>query len=219
MPLLFCHAHFIRDFKMSAAQTTSLFNIMFNLFNYQITRIKMFWNKIEKNVGENLPKCVKKILESCGYSTIISLKNISSNSIIQIENHINTFGDEVIQQLDCCNHEFYRNQHRTQQVFKLLPGHRECILSLPNLFSQTSRTDITTDDSLLREIRRRAGISKLLFELVKTAIQNEKYAKNSAQYSDIVRYFASFIYIMCGRSCYDVLYQNLPRPSISTICK
>lgn len=171
----------------------------------------MFWLKVEKIVGETIPKCVKKILVSCGYDTIISLKNISSESVIQMENHINMYARDVIQQLDCCNHDFYKNQ----QIFKLLPGHRDCILSLPKLMSQ----ELNSDGILIQAVEKHTSLSVMLRELVKTGIQNGKQAKNRAQYSDIIRYFATYIFILCGRSCYEVLYENLPLPSVKTLCK
>lgn len=59
----------------------------------------------------------------------------------------------------------------------------------------------------------------ILKEMIKTALRNAEYVKNHAQYSDIIRYFATYIYIIGGRSCYEVLYENLPLPSVSTVCK
>lgn len=55
-------------------------------------------------------------------------------------------------------------------------------------------------------------------ELIQTALQKENSGKNITRYSDIIRYFATYIFILCGRSCYEVLNKNLPLPSIPTVC-
>ena len=68
-------------------------------------------------------------------------------------------------------------------------------------------------------IEKEAGFSVILKELILTAIHNGNLSKNNAEYSDIIRYFSTYIYLIGGRSCYEVLSQNLPLPSRSTICK
>lgn len=175
----------------------------------------MFWSKVEKIIGDVIPNCVKTILTSCGYDTMMALKNISVNSATQIEIHINEQRKttDIIQKLDCCNSETYKKQN----VFKLLPGHRDFILSLPKLIISHQQCRLNSDESLIQAIERHTGVSVILRELVRTAVQNA--ARNKERYSDIVRNFATYIFLLCGRSCYDVLYENLPLPSISTVCK
>lgn len=59
----------------------------------------------------------------------------------------------------------------------------------------------------------------ILNKLIKTAEFNELKDKNHATYSDEIRYFATYIFLLCGRSCYEMLRSNLPIPSVKTICK
>lgn len=171
----------------------------------------MFWSKVEKLTDDSIPICVRKILTRCGYDTIISIKNITVESVVQIENHINVYARDLIQTLDCCHHEFYKGQ----DIFKFLPGHRDLILSLPKFAVQM----LYPEKYLIQVIEQYPGFSTILQELIKTAIQNGKLPTNKAQYSDIIRYFATYVFLLCGRSCYNVLYKNLPLPSLSTIRK
>lgn len=171
----------------------------------------MFWSKIEELIGDPIPICVKKIITACGYSAIFSIKNITLESVEQIENHVNVYARDLIQKLDCCHHEFYKDQ----DVFKFLPGHRDLILTLPKFVVQM----LHPDKYLIQVVEQYPGFSMILRELIKMAIQNDKLPKNKAQYSDTIRYFATYIFLLCGRSCYDVLYKNLSLPSTSSIRK
>lgn len=80
--------------------------------------LKMNWKKIENVLGETLPQCIKAILSSCGYDTLISLKCISEQSLSEIESHINTNARSIINALNCCHSEHYKNISE----FKLIPG-------------------------------------------------------------------------------------------------
>lgn len=86
------------------------------------------WSKIDEifaTTGDAMPKCIKKNLIACGYDTLMSMKNISVESVNEIENEINTNARHLIQQFDCCYNEFYKKQ----STFKLLQGHKDLILS------------------------------------------------------------------------------------------
>lgn len=201
----------------------------------------MIWPKIEVIVGKEIPNCNKKIMTSCGYDTIVSLKNISLESILRIEEHINErlkngFID-ITQGLDCCHQDFYKKQVK----FKFLPGHQEFLLALPNYIHHVNIFNGSMDESsahsnthdsarygvekkiessnLIQFIHQHSGFTVIMKELIGTVLRNEFTDKKRTQYSDIIRFFATYIFIMCGRSCYDVLYRNLPIPSISTECK
>lgn len=174
----------------------------------------MCWENLEKYLGENVPVCIKKILTSCGYNTLISLQSITSDSIARIESHINENCTDVIHELDCCYHDFYK----AQKTFKFLPGHYDFLINLAKYIDNSSNVECDYFN-LMKSVKNHSGFSKIMKELIFTSLQNDAVSKNNACYSDIVRYFATYIFTLCGRSCYEVLYQNLPLPSISTICK
>lgn len=172
----------------------------------------MFWPNVEKIVGESIPKCIQEILTACGYSNLLSLKTLSVESIAQIDKHVNVNCRDLIQNLSCSHAEYYKTQH----TFQLLPGHRQLIIAMGKAIDQHFENHDESEYELLtKAIEKNSCFSVVMKELMKTALRNE--LKNKAQYSDIVRYFATYIFILCGRSCYTVLCKNLPLPSITSI--
>lgn len=174
----------------------------------------MIWSKIESVIGENIPMCVKKVLLSCGYDTVASLENISREDVSRIGKHVNEYSCDVIQSLDCCHHEFYKEQ----KMFKFLPGHVDLLLILPKYIqheclSKThgySNSESHTSLNLAKAVEKHTGFSVIMRELIYTVLQNENIDKNHTHHSEIIRFFATYIFIICGRSSYEVLYKNLP---------
>lgn len=163
----------------------------------------MNWTKVEEITGEKFPMCTKEILNTCGYDTFGSLKCISEQSVQDIENHINTKSRATIEALKCCHSEYYKSLDE----FKFIPGHKDLVISLSKLNYLT----IEKHD-LLPE----SNCSFFLKEMVKTAAT---IGKKCSKYSDVIRWFATYIFLQCGRSCYELLNQNLPLPSTRTIRK
>lgn len=186
-----------------------------NRSDYELSKTKKTAPYFE-STGDLMPKCIKQILITCGYVTLASIRNISMESLNQIENEINVNARHVIQQFDCCYSEFYKSQIG----FKLLPAHRDLILYLPKIIDQELKHDHRDPDEMLIEsVNKHPGLSVILRELIKTAVNNYKSPKRKAEYSDIIRYFSTSVFILCGRATYTVLHENLPLPSISTVCE
>lgn len=122
---------------------------------------------------------------------------MNQNAIVEIRN------------LSCCHSEFYKNM----SVFKFLPGNSTIILCLPKLIID------------YHQIRRmtapmRKGIYPfILDEMIQTAELNRLKDKNHASYGDSIRFFATYVFLLCGRSCYEMLHANLPIPSTKPIRK
>lgn len=159
----------------------------------------------------NLPPCVKKILIFSAYDCESSLRLLNEEKIVELEKYISEFGRSIIDELDCCHSINYKNQ----KTFKFLPGHRSLLICLA-LYVQ-KETNIEKKVKKLPEDHEQYSI--ILQELIKTAQVNANKAKNQASYSDIIRYFCTFVYLTSGRAAYDILQQNLPIPSTKTICK
>lgn len=49
--------------------------------------------------------------------------------------------------------------------------------------------------------------------------RNQGKSKNARQYNDAIRLFSTYIFLLCGRTCYETLSKSLPMPSTKTICK
>lgn len=182
----------------------------------------MVWTIVENIIGESMPKCVQKILSACGNSTLLSLKGISAESIVQINEHVNLHCRDVIQNLTCSHPECSCECYKNQVTFQLLQGHRELILAIAKTIDhqyEHGNQDENEYELLMKAVENNSTLSVIMKELLKTALRNGQYPKNHADYSDIIRYFASYIFILCGRSCYTVLCKNLPLPSFSSICR
>lgn len=93
-----------------------------------ITMSKQFWLDFEKFVNGKIPACIKKILSETGFDTDICLESINSESIKEIENHVN-------KRKDILKETVYENAS-SSACFEFLPGHKILLLSLPERIKQ-----------------------------------------------------------------------------------
>lgn len=168
---------------------------------------------LENFMGEHLPCCVKKILDVSAYNTLQALKLLNEEKIVVIEKYISDYGQSVIEQLDCRHSKQYKNQTH----FRFLPGHHALLLELPK-YAQ-SALNIIQNVEQNSEQSSEPYFSVILNELLNSARINAKMPKNKAKYSETLRYFFTYIYLLGGKSCYETLQRNLPIPSIKTICE
>lgn len=171
----------------------------------------MNWNRFESFIGEEIPRCVKTALEMSGYDTVLSLCEIKQKSISDLEKHINAHGNEQIQKFECNHSDYYKQI----QEFRFLPGHEAIILALPKYALEFKKVF----KSKVIDIEKGAGFPFILNEMIRTAEVNQSKDKNHATYSETIRYFATYIYLLCGRSCYEMMKANLPIPSTKSIRK
>lgn len=162
----------------------------------------MNWLKLETLIGENVPNCLKTFLSECAYDTFLSIQNISNASLSEIERHMNACV-KVVQNLDCCHADTYKNQSN----FKLLPGHRDFLLSI----SKYKFQEIDSD--------KKSPLPVILQAMIDTSQQNSGRNKRNYNYSDLVRFFSTYTYLSAGRSYYEFLRSNLDLPAISTVCE
>lgn len=184
----------------------------------------MIWLKVGKILGERVPACIQKILSSCGYYNLTSLGNISQENIVEIEEQVNGYRN-VIQELDCCFQDFYKNQDK----FQFLPGHSSFIMTMSkhvssyikqrNEHGQREDHYSNHDSNFIELCMQYPGFSVIMKELINSAFHIQSTTINNVRYSDNIVFFFTYIFILCGRSCYEILQQNLPIPSIDTIRK
>lgn len=170
------------------------------------------WQGLEIFLGETLPICVKSVLSLCGYDTIFSLQYIDQDSVNTMEKHINENEMQKIKQFSCCHSEYYAKK----EIFKLLPGHVVILLSLPNHVKKYLESIESDNQHPRKHIE---NYSFILREMIETAEINMYRDKHHANYSDTIRFFATYVFLLCGRSCYEMLRLNLPFPSVKTIRK
>lgn len=173
-----------------------------------------FCSKIESFMGEKLPPCVKKILSETGYDNSVSLVDVQSSELDYIEESLNKELHFIIEDLECCHSAKYKNQ----QTFRFLSGHRKLILRLSNVLQEMKELE-TIPSKRSNNLNYLNDFSFLMKTLIETAERNGCKIPTQHRYCEIIRCFAAYIYMTCGKMCYETLCRNLPLPQPSSICK
>lgn len=151
------------------------------------------WVDFEDYLGYQLPAQVKSILVENKFDNVLSISELNEEFI------------SILEQTLSANYKF-------------LPGHRALLLGLPKKIEgfikwrsqhKTAATDILISPN----------ISFIFKELVKTALANCNLEAKQRRYTDAIKNFAMYLYIMCGRQAYEVLSSNLPLPQSNTVCE
>lgn len=155
----------------------------------------MFWDQFETFLGYKLPIQLINILNNCGFDNEISISEMNSGMIAEIE----SFQSKTI-----------------NTKFEFLPGHRALLLGLPRKVQEYNEWN-SKNKTTATEILNSKSISFLMKEVVKTAIHNENVDPKRRRYSESIKNFSIFLYMMCGRACYEIISANLPLPQPTTI--
>lgn len=189
-------------------------------------KISNEWANLEQYIGFEVPICLKILLWKSGFDSMFSVKQISEKSLDDIEQYIQMNRKKIFLEIfPLLDTNADIHEYDQQPVFKFLPGHRCILLDLPqsiknmqadsSIFANRSINTVPKIecDSFIPEY------SVILSALIKTAKKNHNMPKNHNQYDDIIRYFSTYIFLLCGRTCYETLNKNLPMPSTKTICE
>lgn len=183
------------------------------------------WADIENFVGHKVPMFLKILLWKSGYDSMISIKEISHDAIAELERYIqkerllneifsNSFSDNTSDNDDSIN------GYREQEIFAFLPGHRSFLLNLPRYIQNMQLEAVNNSTNGIESTSKAASeYSRILTELVQTAKANVNKSKHAYSYNDVIKYFSTYIFLLCGRTCYETLNKNLPIPSTKTIRK
>lgn len=149
---------------------------------------------------------------------MLSLKYICEKNIEEMEVHIQKYREKLL-----CDENDCLKIYKQQEQFKFLPGHRSILLDLSqsikkmqaekNLHGNDMRSVYESNNEMKIEY------SFILNKLINTAKRNNNKSKNAYQYDDTIKYFSTYIFLLCGRTCYETLNKNLPIPSTKTIRK
>lgn len=186
-----------------------------------------------------IPKCVKQILIRCGFDNLMSIEALCESDIDNIENYVNKKLCGAFN-FECCHSTTYLEDIKNGR-FEFVPGHKSLILNLKKEITSAKTLQVLPQSDLesnfwveLEDIIERVkkvtkglakgeqiepALSNILSEFIKTAITNSNKTKNQYRYSDIIQDFATYIYILSGRHCYEVISANLPMPAATTVCK
>lgn len=149
-----------------------------------------------------IPDYIVNILRNSGFESLSALALLEANSIDEIEKFVNENRLLVVDTI-------YNNK----KEFKFLPGHRALLLNLPRNIEKYQNSNKHSSHPNYEKF---PSVLKSLFEAAESNIGKHP---NAARYNDIIRYFSTYIYLLCGKACYETLCANLPLPKAGTICK
>lgn len=103
---------------------------------------KNIFARIEKVYGQ-IPKCLVVILRSCGFDNALAVEFIDEKAIEEIEAHMRESGKVIIQGLDCCSCDTYKEQ----TLFEFTPGHKRTILAIAQKTRELNQATLSNDSS------------------------------------------------------------------------
>lgn len=177
------------------------------------------WKNLENCMGFEVPISLKYILLKCGYDSIISIRQICEERIEELQNFIERNKNEILFN-EKCNMLDDISAYQNQKTFKFLPGHKNILLDLPKHIQMTQSKN-ALESVLLQDVAcdDEDEYSLILRELIKSAKRNQNKSKHAFNYNNTIKYFSTYIFLLCGRTCYETLCKNLPIPSTKTVCK
>lgn len=155
-------------------------------------------------MNEKFPFDIKHILEESGFDTELSLLAINNEIIADIERHVNN-NREILKE----------TSYQNVLTFKFKPGHKAFIVQLPSLIEHLR--DSNPEEVI--KFSEKTEFSLILRTFIQTAESNGGKHPKAYRYNETNRYFSTFIYLLCGKACYETLSANLPIPTSNTIRK
>lgn len=138
---------------------TRIFNQRMSILQSKKTLSDCF-EKIETICGV-IPACLKTILRVSGFDTMMSLQQLNSENLYEIEEYING-NEHILMELRCCQCQTYRYQSK----FSFLPGHRCIILNLPIFAAKIPIDAKTIETKKSRKVVKFVNQSKLKENLI-----------------------------------------------------
>lgn len=164
-----------------------------------------FWDNLQNFIGYNIPNKIIEILTASGYDNAISLAEINVEEIKDIEIYVNQQLPDVLKNW---------NAFSSSDSFTFLPGHKKLLLKLAQKAAEYMRHKKTQ-----KNVIDLSNFTTIMKELINAMHENSKVCPTRHRYSETIRSFATYIYIISGKAAYEVLSNNLPLPQASTISK
>lgn len=155
---------------------------------------------MENFLEEKIPFDIKRILIESGFDTTLSLRSITHQTINNIEEYINN-DPETLE----------GTSYDKLKRFQFRPGHRVFLNNLPQMIHRMNEVA----ESLAEPVT--FNLSYVLKMLIETAQKNSDREPKGWRYHEVIRYYATYVYLLCGKQCYEVLCSNLPLPKAGTI--
>lgn len=96
--------------------------------------------------------------------------------------------------------------------FEFKPGHKVFLLQLPTKIKLLKK-----EKHEQSSVSEKYNFSHVLKTFIDTSQANFGKNPKGYRYNETNRHFSTFIYLLCGRACYETLHANLPIPTANTI--
>lgn len=153
-----------------------------------------------------VPQILIQLLYLAGYDNPIAVKGINPKNIFEMEKYISNNSEHVLA----------NSVYAGMEKFVFLPGHKALLCGLP---PYAEKYEQETNEVMQNRFVEALPVSFIMKQMIKTALKNQNKDERHRQFSTEIQHFATFIYTMCGKACYEVLCNNLPLPQANTICK
>lgn len=163
-----------------------------------------FWNHFQSFIKEKIPTSIIDILIASGYDDHISLSGMDEHEIKTMESFVNDNLLDLSEQYSSC------------KPFVFLPGHKKLLIGIGKKAAMF-KPPIERVKAINKALN--PSDTTLMNELMKSSLNNSRLVPTSRRYTDIIKEFSSYIYMLAGKFAYEVLCANLPLPQNSTIRK
>lgn len=163
-------------------------------------------SRFQNIFNDEFPEILEKILRRTGFDSTTALIQLNLERITGIEEFINKNRTALRELFGGTLYEF-------MNPFMFLPGHRALLESLPAEIEKNAGKE-SKGGSVLTTTSNH--FSLILIYLIDTAQHNTEKNPKAFRYPEIIRVFATYLYLICGKAAYEVLSANLPLPTANT---
>lgn len=146
-----------------------------------------------------------KILKAAGYNNNIALRGLNKDVVTVLEQYVQNKLKTLLA----------NSVYSEMEFFSFLPGHTTLLLALPAHVEKFENSHPKRDPNVV-DLN---SLTLLMKEMIETARENCSKDVKHHKFSSIIQNFATYIYTICGKSCYEILCHNLPLPQPNTVCK
>lgn len=144
-----------------------------------------------------------KILLATGFDCDLALNGLNSDNVNEIEHYVEEN-----------RHLLLGTPYENVQTFAFRPGHRMLLTNIPKYLHDLT---VKSAKKIQEVFPAYQNLSLIMKSLLETTESNNRKHPNTHRYNETIRYFSTYVYLMCGRACYDTLCANLPIPKSDTI--
>lgn len=161
------------------------------------------WNNFQSFVKISIPTIIIEILIASGYNDPFLLSGMTEKEIKSIEIFVSD------------NSHTLCERYSNLKPFVFLPGHKKLLMGLAK---KAEEYELKHKPSMKKiDDWNQSNTPVLMKKLIKSMHENSNTPRH--RYSDTIMDFALYIYMVAGKSAYEVLCANLPLPQVSTVCK